>query len=133
MKVDGSRPESVFAARSGFGGTEYLLSGLITEGRKRGLSYNRMAALTSWNPAQRFGLLRKGDIAPGYDADIAIVDPDQSFVVRAADSESTQGYSPFEGLELSATVVSTFLRGALIYDRGKIIGPARGQYLSRPY
>jgi hypothetical protein len=53
--------------------------------------------ITSRNPAQRFGLLNKGDIAPGYDADLAIVDPAKSFVVRAADSESTQGYSPFEG------------------------------------
>jgi allantoinase len=132
MKV-GAEEQDVFLAKSGFGGSEYLLSALITEGRRRGLSYNRVAELTSWNPARRFGLLRKGDIAPGYDADLVLVDPDKGFMVRAADSESTQGYSPFEGLELSATVVSTFLRGALIYDRGKILGPARGQYLSRPY
>jgi allantoinase len=132
MKVDGSRPESVFAARSGFGGTEYLLSGLMTEGRKRGLSYNRMAALTSWNPAQRFGLLHKGDIAPGYDADIAIVDPDQSFVVRAAESESTQGYSPFEGMAMRGKVVTTYLRGSAVFDNGRILGAPRGRYLQRP-
>jgi allantoinase len=92
-----------------------------------------MAELTSWNPAQRFGLLRKGDVAPGYDADLVLVDPDQAFMVRAQESESTQGYTPFEGLELSATVISTFLRGGLIYDRGHIVGPPRGRYLSRPY
>jgi allantoinase len=132
MKVD-ARTDDVFLAKAGFGGSEYLLSALITEGRRRGLSYNRIAELTSCNPARRFGLLRKGDIAPGYDADLVLVDPDRSFIVRAEDSNSTQGYSPFEGLELSATVVSTFLRGGLIYDRGKIIGPARGRYLSRPY
>ncbi|HEX3447080.1 MAG TPA: dihydroorotase family protein, partial [Isosphaeraceae bacterium] len=60
MKVDGTKPDDIFLAKSGFGGTEYLLSALITEGRKRGLSYNRVAELTSRNPAQRFGLLRKG-------------------------------------------------------------------------
>jgi allantoinase len=133
MKVDGGKPEDVFLAKSGFGGTEYLLPALITEGSKRGLTYNRVAELTSWNPAQRFGLLRKGDIAPGLDADLALVDPDRSFVVRAAESESRQGYTPFEGLELTAQVVSTFLRGALVYDRGKILGAPRGQYLHRPY
>jgi allantoinase len=133
MKVDGTKPDEIFAAKSGFGGTEYLLSGLITEGRKRGLSYNRMAALTSWNPAQRFGLLKKGDIAPGYDADLAIVDPAKSFVVRAADSESTQGYSPFEGLEMSAQVVATYLRGDVIYENGAVVGEPRGRYLQRPY
>lgn len=133
MKVDGERPDDIFMAKSGFGGTEYLLSGLMTEGRKRGLGYNRMAELTSWNPAQRFGLLSKGDIATGYDADLVLVDPDKSFVVHAADSESSQGYTPFEGLELTGRVESTYLRGELVYDNGKIIGAPRGQYLRRPY
>jgi len=132
MKV-GTRPDDVFAAKSGFGGTEYLLSGLMTEGRKRGLSYNRMAELTAWNPARRFGLPSKGDIAPGFDADLAIVDPHDSFTVRASESESTQGYSPFEGLELTGRVVTTYLRGAAVYDNGRIVGAPRGRYLQRPY
>jgi allantoinase len=53
-------------------------------------------------------------------------------VVRAAESESKQGYSPFEGQELTGRVKSTFLRGALIYHQGEVVGPARGQYLRRP-
>jgi allantoinase len=132
MKVDGAKPDDVFLAKSGFGGTEYLLAALITEGRKRGLSYNRVAELTSFNPAERFGLLRKGDIAPGLDADLVLVDPNRSFVVRAKESESMQGYTPFEGLELTAQVVSTFLRGSHIYERGEILGEPRGEYLHRP-
>ena len=133
MKIDGGRPDDIFAAKSGFGGTEYLLSGLMTEGRRRGLSYNRMAELTAWNPAQRFGLPSKGDIAPGYDADLAIVDPRISFVVRSAESESAQGYSPFEGLELEGKVVTTYLRGAAVFADGRIVGEPRGRYLQRPY
>jgi len=124
-------PADIWLAKAGFGGTEYLLSGVLSEGFRRGLSYNRMAELLSWNPAQRFGLPSKGDIAPGFDADIALVDPDETFVVRAAESESQQGYSPFEGFELTGRVKSTFLRGGLIYHGGKIVGPARGQYLRR--
>jgi allantoinase len=125
-------PTNIWLAKSGFGGTEYLLSGVLSEGSKRGMSYNHIAELLSWNPAQRFGLLSKGDIAPGFDADIALVDPNESFVVRAAESESDQGYSPFEGQELTGRVKSTFLRGGLIYHDGKIVGPARGRYLQRP-
>ena len=49
----------------------------------------------------------------------------------APPNESVQGYSPFEGFELSGRVKSTFLRGALIYDNGNIVGPATGQYLRR--
>ena len=69
MKWSKADPTNIWLAKSGFGGTEYLLSGVVTEGRKRGLSHNHMAELSSWNPAQRFGLLSKGDIAPGFDAD----------------------------------------------------------------
>jgi allantoinase len=96
------------------------------------MSYNHMAELLCWNPAQRFGLLGKGDIAPGYDADIVLVDPHASFAVRAAESGSYQGYTPFEGVELTGRVKSTFLRGSLVYDNGKIVGPPRGKYLRRP-
>ncbi len=90
-----------------------------------------MAELLSWNPAQRFGLNSKGDIAVGYDADLVLLDPDETFVVRAAESESQQGYTPFEGMELMGRVKTTFLRGMKIYDQGQIMGVPRGRYLNR--
>jgi len=49
------------------------------------------------------------------------------YAVRAADSPSGQGYT-----ELSGRVTATFLRGSLVYDRQRVVGPARGRYLSRP-
>ena len=105
---------------------------LVSEGMKRGMSFNHIARVTSWNPAQRFGLNQKGDIAEGFDADFALVDPSHTWTIAAKDSPSTQGYTPFEGLELSAKVDATFLRGMLVYENGKIIGKPRGQYLHRP-
>ena len=132
QKWDKSDPANIWLAKSGFGGTEYLLSGVMSEVSKRGMSYNHMAELLAWNPARRFGLANKGDIAAGFDADLVLVDPQESFVVRAADSPSQQGYTPFEGQELSGRVKSTFLRGRLVYHDGKFVGPARGQYLRRP-
>ncbi|WP_312888898.1 dihydroorotase [Nonomuraea rhodomycinica] len=128
----GAPAEDVFLAKAGFGGAEYLLPGLITEGRRRGLSWGRIAALTSWNPARRYGLRTKGTIAPGFDADICLVDPDATWTVRAADSESAQEYTPFEGFELSAKVTDTFVRGHHVLDTGKIVGRPVGRYLRRP-
>ncbi|MGE5134271.1 MAG: dihydroorotase [Gemmatimonadota bacterium] len=122
----------VFAAKSGFGGTEYLLPGLITEGRRRGLSYQQVAQLTAQHPARRFGLHTKGTIAEGYDADFALVDPDASWVVRAADSESAQEYTPFEGFGMTARVTDTFVRGHRVLAGGVITGPPQGRYLHRP-
>ncbi len=123
---------NIWMAKSGFGGTEYLLPALVSEGTKRGMGYNHMARVTSWNPAQRYGLNRKGDIAPGFDADIAIVNPARTWAIRASGSPSTQGYTPFEGQELSAHVDATFLRGMRIFEDGEVIGKPRGQYLHRP-
>ncbi len=133
MKTDHQNSDNIFVAKSGFGGTEYLLSGLFTEGGRRGMSYNHMAELTAWNPAKRYGLSSKGDIAVGYDADVVLLNPNESFVVRAEESESQQGYTPFEGMELKGKVKSTFLRGNLIYHNDKVIGASNGQYLFRPY
>jgi allantoinase len=123
---------NIWLAKSGFGGTEYLLPALLSEGIKRGLSLNRVAALLSANPAKRFGLNSKGDIAPGLDADLVLVDPRESWTIRARESESTQGYTPFEGIELGCKVKATFLRGGLIYENGKVVGAPRGRYLHRP-
>jgi allantoinase len=133
FKTDAHEKDNVWLAKSGFGGTEMLLSGLYTEGTKRGLSVNRIAELTSWNPAQRFGLKSKGDIAEGYDADIVLMNPGESFIVNSKNSPSAQGYSVFEGYEFSGPVKATFLRGNLVYQNGNIIGEAKGNYLHRPY
>ncbi len=134
-EVKGAGPRGagdVWLAKAGFGGTEYLLAGVVSEGRRRGLPLHRIAALTAWNPARRYGLLSKGDLAPGFDADIALLDPERAFTVRAADSPSGQGYTPFEGQRLTGQVTATFLRGELAWEDGRPVGPPRGRYVPRP-
>jgi allantoinase len=122
----------VFLAKAGFGGTEYLLSGLVSEASRRGVALGRIAALTSLNPARRYGLSKKGDIALGLDADLALVNPDDAWTVRAEDSESSQEYTPFEGYEMSASVVRTVLRGETIFSDGRVADIPAGRYLRRP-
>jgi allantoinase len=128
----GDPRDDVFTAKSGFGGTEYLLPGLVSEGRRRGLSLAKIADLTSTAPAARFGLPTKGAIREGLDADFALVDDNRTWTIRAADSASTQEYTPFEGFELTAKVTDTYLRGAAILRDGNVTGSPRGQYLRRP-
>jgi allantoinase len=128
----GSDRDDVFLAKSGFGGAEYLLPALISEGRKRGLGWDQIVALTSWNPAQRYGLASKGAIKEGYDADLCLVDLDRPWTIRATDSLSAQEYTPFEGFDLSAAVTDTFVRGMRVLEDGKVVGEPRGRYLHRP-
>jgi allantoinase len=131
-KKFGEPRDDVFAAKSGFGGAEYLLPGLVSEGRRRGLSYRRIAELTAWNPAQRYGLPAKGTIGVGYDADFCLVDPSASWTVHAEASESTQEYTPFEGFELGARVTDTWVRGHQVLTDGAVTGEPVGRYLHRP-
>jgi allantoinase len=132
LKVDADDPTSVWKARAGFGGTEYMLPGIFSEGTRRGLTPNRVAELTSWNPAQRFGLLNKGDIAPGYDADLVLLDPEEEWTIRAEASFSAQGYTPFEGIEVKGRVKTTFVRGQRVFDNGEMVGEMIGEYQKRP-
>lgn len=127
----GDPREDVFVAKSGFGGAEYLLAGMISEGRKRGLTYNKIAELVSKNPAERYGLNSKGDLQVGFDADFCLVDDQTHYVVRAEDSLSAQEYTPFEGFELTAKITDTYLRGATVFQDGAVVGTPRGQYLDR--
>ncbi len=128
----GEPADDVFLAKSGFGGTEYLLPGVVTEARRRGVPLGRVAELVSRNPARRYGLSGKGDLVVGLDADLALVDPDATWTVRAEDSESTQDYTPFEGFEMECAVNRTILRGTTVFHDGDIVGDPAGRYLRRP-
>ena len=132
MKFAAENRDDVFLAKAGFGGAEYLLSGVYSEGTKRGLSPNRIAELVSANPARRYGVGGKGDIAPGFDADLVVFDPDARFTVAAAESESTQEYTPFEGRELTGRVRDVFLRGRRIVEEGRVVGDPSGRFVRRP-
>lgn len=127
----GENRDDVFAAKSGFGGAEYLLPGLVSEGHRRGLSYRRIAELTALTPAKRYGMDGKGSLEPGNDADVALVDPHRTWAVRAGDSLSSQEYTPFEGFELGAYVTDTFVRGTRVLKDGNIVGQPRGRYIHR--
>ena len=131
-KVAAENPEDIWLAKSGFGGTEYLLNGLYSEGTNRGLGLADIARMLSWNPARRYGLGTKGTIGVGYDADIALLDPNVRHVVRADESESSQGYTPFEGQELSGRVRHVWMRGQRILTDGNVVGSPRGRYQKRP-
>ena len=132
QKADLNDPDNIWHAKAGFGGTEFLLPGLFSEGTKRGLSPNHIADLVSGAPARRFGCLSKGDIAEGFDADIVLLDPNERWTIHGADSFSNQGYTPFEGIEVTGRVKHTFVRGMHVFGDGKLIGEMRGQYVRRP-
>jgi dihydropyrimidinase len=85
------------------------------------------------NPAHAYGLApRKGAILVGADADLAIVDMNESHPVTPERLLSAQEYTPFEGMELTGWPVRTILRGQTVFAEGEAVGEPAGTYLKRP-
>src|SRR3712207_6815658 len=88
--------------------------------------------LTSRAIARRFGLTRKGSIAPGKDADLVVFDPSTPFEFSTRTSHMNVDYDLFEGESSTGSVRHTFCRGELVYDRGEIkTQPGHGQFVPR--
>lgn len=119
---------------AGFGGTALMFPVLITEGYyKRGLRLERVAEMTSLNPAMYHGLYpKKGSIIPGGDADLAILDLGKEQEVSAEILHSAQDFTPFEGIRLKGWPVCTMVRGEVVYNGVEVVGkPGYGKYLKR--
>lgn len=124
----------LWPALPGFGGSALLYPLLVSEGyHRRGLSLTRVAELASANAARAFNLYpRKGTLAPGSDADLAIVDPEREITIAPEHLLSGQEYTPFAGLTVRGWTTHTLLRGEVMYREGEVVGAPRGQYLARP-
>ena len=104
-------------------GAEARLGIAFTEGvGKRGMTLERFADITATNAARIFGLYpRKGVIAPGSDADFALMDPTIRKTLTKEDFHVTD-YSPWEGWQVTGWPAVTILRGRVIAERGKLLG-----------
>jgi allantoinase len=97
-----------------WGGISSLQLGLPlvwTAARRRGFSLSEVAAWMSTRPARLAGLRRKGQIAPGHDADFCLFAPDESFVVDPGRIRHRHPLTPYAGRELDGVVSGTILRG----------------------
>jgi dihydropyrimidinase len=97
------------------------------------ISLNRFVELVATTPAKLFGLYpRKGEIAPGSDADLVIWDPEAEHVITAATHHMRVDYSMFEGFRVKGNARTVLSRGEVIVDGGRFLGRAgRGCYLRR--
>lgn len=97
------------------------------------MDLNRFVAVTATNPARLFGLAgRKGSIAPGYDADIAIWNMNREHTIRAETSHSAVDYNLFEGITVRGIPERVMVRGRLVVDGDQFVGEkGYGQFLHR--
>ncbi len=118
-------------AWGGIASLQFGLSIMWTAARTRGFQLADLSRWMSANPAVLAGLeKKKGMIAPGFDADFVVWDPDESFVVVQSIIHHRHKITPYEGRTLFGKVYATYLRGKKIFDQGNFPAPS-GQILLR--
>ncbi len=101
----------------------------VREGR---LTPSRAVELLSTAPARIFGLTTKGELAPGKDADVAILDPEREHVFSRETSLMAVDYDVFEGRRTHGSVRTTLVRGTTVWDDGTIhTRPGHGRFVAR--
>jgi dihydropyrimidinase len=119
----------------GVPGIETRLGLLHELGVRRGrLALTNWARVCCTRPAELYGLQSKGRIAPGYDADLVVFDPDRAFELTADHLHSRIDWSAYEGLTGRGWARDVVSRGEVIVRDGQFTGAARrGQFLRRGY
>jgi allantoinase len=119
--------------RDAWGGIASLQLGLAvmwTEAHRRGIGLPALARWMAQAPAELAGLAhRKGALAPGYDADIVVWDPDRTFEVGAGGLQHRHHLTPYAGETLRGVVCQTYVRGQLVYDDGEFAAAPVGALL----
>lgn len=92
-----------------------------------GLSVPEVIKLCCEGPARIFGLKGKGQIEPGFDADLVVVDMEMVKKVERSALFTKCGWSPYEGMSFKGWPVMTFVNGALVFKDGEIVGEKLGK------
>ncbi|GHG51736.1 allantoinase [Sinomonas cellulolyticus] len=98
-------------AWGGISSLQLGLSIIWTEARQRGIPLERVVEWMGRKPAELARLQRKGTLAPGYDADLAVFAADEAFIVDAEKLHHKNHITPYQGKALSGVVRRTFVRG----------------------
>ena len=121
----------MLANASGVPSLEVMVPLFVAGAMQRGISLTTAARLMAANPAKHFRIDgTKGALAPGRDADIAILTPEPRRYDAAASGHNVVGWSPYNGLEIPWRVSGTYRRGTLVFDGTNVLAdPGSGRFV----
>jgi dihydroorotase len=114
-------------SHSGMTGVQTLVPIMLDHVNTGRLSLARFVDMTSAGPARLFGMVGKGRLAVGYDADLTIVDLGRTATITDAWIQSRAAWTPYHGVRVKGWPVGTFVRGHRAMWDGAILGPACGE------
>ncbi|QDL09301.1 dihydroorotase [Brasilonema octagenarum UFV-E1] len=117
-------------APSGMPGVETSLPLMLTAAMQGQCTVAQVVHWMSQAVAKAYGIPNKGAIAPGFDADLVLVDLDTYRPVLREELLTKCGWSPFEGWNLTGWPVLTIVGGQIVYEKGKVDTKVRGQALT---
>ncbi len=112
---------------SGMTGVQTLVPIMLDHVASGRLTLQRFVDLTSAGPARVFGVIGKGRIAAGYDADFTVVDLKRRETIRDSWIASRCGWTPYDGREVLGWPIGTIVRGQRVMWEGEIVTPAQGE------
>jgi dihydropyrimidinase len=119
---------------NGVPGLQVRLPLLFSEGVGKGrITLNEFVALTATNHARMYGLAsRKGTIAVGADADLAIWEPEKRVTLTAAMMKDNVGYTPYEGMTVTGWPTTVISRGRVVVEGGELkVARGSGEFVPR--
>ncbi|MCB7305988.1 allantoinase AllB [Bariatricus massiliensis] len=123
-EILGTKIDNVFDVWGGISGIQSGFQVAFHEGCvKRGICPTILANAMAKQPAQAFGIYgRKGDIRPGFDADVVIVDPDREWEITEDSLYYVNKISAFVGMKGKGFPVCTIIRGTVVAEDGRVTG-----------
>ena len=112
---------SIWEVKAGIPGLEVTLPLMLTMVRKNKLTINQFVTLLAEKPAELYGLVERGKIQAGKNADLTIVDYNRQFKIDAAKFESKAKFSPYNGWEVNGKVTKTIVNGIVVYEDGEVV------------
>lgn len=114
--------QDIRKAPGGIPGIEHSFSLMYHYGVNEGkISFTRLVELMAIEPAKFCGYYpRKGNLAPGSDADFILFDPHKKWTIKEHDMFSAAHYTPFAGRQIKGKVLKTFVRGREVFADNNI-------------
>jgi dihydroorotase len=117
----------IWTVDCGFPGVETQMPLMLTEVNAGRMSISDYVRMSSYNPARIWGLFpHKGNLAPGADADIALVDLGREHTIRDAEIQSRSKISPWDGRRIKGLPVHTIVRGRFVMKDRVLVAATKG-------